>query len=109
MSDPRMGADPIGATRSMLNPGDLAAMKQEGGMRPGMTVRDFLGKVGIDVDGPVEQLTKFGQSQVQNASGLGRMRNIAGMTGQPGGMPRPGAGAPPPEQPGMEGLLRSMK
>lgn len=99
----------------MLNPVDLAAMKQEGVARPGMTVRDFMQKMGIDVDGPIEQLTKFGQKQTQNASALGKMQGMRGGM-PPGGMPpgAPSGGPPmgrppaPPEEPGMNSVLRGM-
>ena len=87
-------ADAMEANRSMLNPADLAAMKQQGD--GGLTVRDFLAKNGVDVDGPMSQLTKFAQKQTENAGALGKMRNIAG-AGQPPGMsPGMGGGGQPP-------------
>lgn len=88
-------ADAMEANRSMLNPADLAAMKQQGD--GGLTVRDFLAKNGVDVDGPMSQLTKFAQKQTENAGALGKMRNIAasGQPQMPPGMPGMGGGQPP--------------
>ena len=109
MPAPGPGGDVIKENASMLNPADLAGMKQ--GMTPGGTVRDFMQKLGIDVDGPVEQLVEFGKKQLQGASAMGKMRNISG--GAPGGPPTapPGAGAPSPGGPppgGLDGLLGNL-
>jgi len=105
-----MPADPMAANRSMLNPTDLAAMKTEGAAGSGTTVRDFLGKMGIDVDGPVDQLTKFANKQLGNASAMGKMKNIAGAApgGMPGGMQGGPGGGMPPESEGFDGLLKNM-
>lgn len=106
---PPMG-DPIAQNQSMFNPADLAGMKQTGDVTPQMTVRDFLQKMGIDVDGPVTQLQEFAQKQVQGGKALGKMQNIALAPGQ--GAPRvPPQGGPPtgpPERPGMRGLLKNI-
>ena len=104
-------SDPI--PRSLLNPTDLAGMKQEG-MGQGGTVRDFLQKMGIDVDGPVDQLAKFAQGQMQNASAMGKMQTMGRSQAMGGGMP-PAGGRPPsappsaPPMQGMEGLLGNMR
>jgi hypothetical protein len=82
-------------------------MAGEGRFNEKMTVRDALQELGIDVDGPVTQLTEFAQKQTQNATVPGKMKNIASM-GQPappppGGMgPAPGPQGPPPS---LEGLM----
>ena len=94
-------ADPIpGVPGSLLNPTDLAGMKQQGVARPGMTVRDFMQKMGIDVDGPVEQLQQFARKQTQNATAMGKMNTMAArgpqqqMGGRPPGGPGPTAPRP---------------
>jgi hypothetical protein len=100
---------------SAANPADIGAMA--GGIRPDMTVAEYLGKMGIDVNGPVTQLIQFAQKQVQNANPLTKMRNIAADTalqpgGQPGPMPGPRPMVQPPGQPapsGIEGLLSRLK
>ena len=105
---------PMAQNRSMLNPTDVAAMKQEGGLQAGMSVREFLGRFGVDVDGPVEQLTKLAQKQGQNANVLTKMQNIAGQPGAMGSkMGPPGMGSPAPQGPpsagGLQGLMREMR
>lgn len=67
--------------KSMLNPTDLSMMKQDGEITPDMSVRDYLGKFGIDVDGPISQLSEVYKQQKQKASMQGKMGAIAG--GQP--------------------------
>jgi len=99
------GGDPIKENQSMLNPADAATMAQSGDMQANMTVRDFLQQLGIDVDGPVDQLKEFAQKQVSNAGGMSKMQNIAQSAG-PAGPPAPGAGQP--VQPDMKGLLGSL-
>jgi hypothetical protein len=113
---PMGGGDPIGQNQSLMNPADLAAMKQTGDVTPNMTVRDLLQKMGIDVDGPVSQLQEFAKKQVQGATGLGKMNSIAGMPGGQGApppTPGPGPGGPPPGGPsppgGMASLLKNMR
>ena len=80
--------------KSLLNPADAASQAQSGQIRPNMTVRDFLGSQGVDVDGPVSQLVKFAQGQVQNANPLNKLGQQGGA---PGATPRPAA---PPPRPG---------
>ena len=90
--------DPIRDNMSFANPSDLALMQKDGGISKDMTVRDFLSSKGIDVDGPIEQLTQFAQKQVKNATMMGKAQ---------GNMPSPApAGPPPGEQPGMASILR---
>jgi len=106
--------EPMEQNKSIFNPADMAAMKQSGQFSQNMTVRQAMEKLGIDVDGPVAQLTEFAKKQVENANPLNKMKNIA----QGGGAPPPGGpppgdlgGNPPPTPPpaqgqGLEGLLR---
>jgi len=95
------GGDPIRDNASFMNPADLAMKKQEGGIQPGMTVRAFLEQQGIDVEGPIDQLTKFALKQSQNKNMRGKAQSMAG--GQPPGGPPP---AGPPQPQGMAGLLK---
>lgn len=102
---PPGGGDPIRDNASFMNPADLAMKKQEGGIQPGMTVRAFLEQQGIDVEGPIDQLTKFALKQSQNKNMRGKAQSMAG--GQPPGGPPPGGPpAGPPQPQGMAGLLK---
>lgn len=98
-----MGAsqDPLKKNMSLMNPMDLAAMKQSGdfGNIKNMSVKEVLMKIGIDPEGPAEQLVEFSRKQVENADMVGKMQNIAADSQgeQPGGQP--------PAAPGLEGLL----
>lgn len=104
---------PVGDNLSVLNPEDAKLQMASGQVRPDMTVREFFESKGIDVDGPITQLTDFFNKQKQNADPLAKMRNIAADTalqkgGQPPMMPGVKPMVAPPGQPapaGMEGLL----
>lgn len=86
---------------------------------PKATVRDLLGRLGIDADGPVTQITDFLNKSKENATPLGQMKNIAaGAPGpdmaqlSPGGQPETMPGRKPMVSPpgaptagGIEGLL----
>lgn len=98
------GGDPIRDNASFMNPADLAMKKQEGGIQPGMTVRAFLEQQGIDVEGPIDQLTKFALKQSQNKNMRGKAQSMAGGPG--GGPPPGGPPAGPPQPQGMAGLLK---
>lgn len=101
------GGDPIAANESMMNPTDLAGMQPQ--MQGVQTVRQFMEKVGIDVDGPVSQLEEFGKKQLAGAKPMDKMRNIAGGGMPPGGAPPGGPpGAPPGAPPGMDNLLSGL-
>jgi hypothetical protein len=67
----------IEAQKSVLNPTDVAMMKQDGELRPDMSVRDYLGKMGVDVDGPVTQLLDALKGQREKANPLNKMQAIA--------------------------------
>ena len=80
--------DPLKNTMSIFNPTDRAAMKDGGQFNEDMTVRDVLGKFGIDVDGPASQLVDFAKTQTKNSTAIGKMQGIAGT-------PPAGPAAPP--------------
>ena len=89
---------------SIMNPVDLAAMKQSGEFNPQMSIREVLAKLGmtdIDAPGSAMQLVEFGKKQVQNADMTNKMQNIAGGAG-----PAPGPVPPqaPPEEIPPQGL-----
>jgi hypothetical protein len=111
---PPMGPQsPVDKNLSALNPNDAALMAAKSPINPGMTVADYLKQIGIDVNGPVQQLIDFAQKQQQNANPINKIRNIAADTAlQRGGQPpvQPGVKpmVTPPGQPspsGMQGLL----
>jgi len=93
-----MGAasDPMRKNASIMNPMDLAMMKNDGMDPNNMTVNDLLQKVGIDPNGPASQLVEFSRKQVENGDMMGKMQNIA-KDSQGGEEPLP--------TPGLEGLL----
>lgn len=101
--------------RSILNPTDAATMGARGQMDPNMSIRDWLGQFGVDVEGPVGQLQQFMKKQSQNANPLTKMQNIAQSGGgAPGGAPRPPTGGPPPmggapPQQGVQDLMGGMR
>jgi hypothetical protein len=107
-----MGAPPPQAKASVFNPADAAMMGASGQFNPSSTVRDVLGKMGVDVDGPATQLVELFKSQMQNKTLTGKL----GM-GQPGATPFPQGQkpmVPPPQAPqgeagGMEGLMRNLR
>ena len=115
-----MGGAPGGApgggmmrNMSALNPNDAAVMGASGQFTPDMTVRDYLTKMGVDVDGPVTQLVDMAKKQMANANPLNKMRSMAADTSlKPGGQPQTMPGVKPMVQPpgapapaGIEGLL----
>lgn len=114
MSDMMQG--PVGKNMSIANPTDAAAMISTGQVNGNMTVRDYLGKLGIDVDGPISQLQQFAQKTMENASPMGKMRNISADAAlQPGGQPSARPGVKPMVQPpgkpspsGLEGLMNRL-
>ncbi len=115
-----MGARPSGPgpataaiekNRSILNPTDAATMQARGQMDPNMSIRDWLGQFGVDVEGPVGQLQQFMKKQSQNANPLTKMQNIAQGGrggGAPAGAPRQPMGGAPPQQ-GVADLMGGMR
>jgi hypothetical protein len=107
---------PVLKNLSMANPTDSILMKASGMVTPKTTVREFFEMQGVDVDGPVTQLTALAKKQFENANPINKMKNIAADTAlQKGGQPptQPGVKpmVAPPGQPapsGMEGLMNKL-
>lgn len=104
MNKPPMGADPLAEQQSMLNPTDLTMMAQEGNFSKEMTIGDFLGKLGMSPDDPVQKLFEFGKKQVQNASPMNKAKNMARNMGNQPTQPPAGQG----EEMGLDSLLQGM-
>lgn len=103
---PKAAPNPVEKNLSPFNPNDLAAMKGSGRFTPDMTVRDYFGQLGVDVDGPVTQLVQLAQKGMENASPLGKMKNIsADMQGSAGARPPAQPNLGPPASGGLEGLI----
>lgn len=102
-------SDPISANRSMFNPADVGAMRQQGGIQPGMQIKDLLAQFGLTPEDPVEKLAQVMKSQVQNASPIGKMENMAGQPAPSGaGLGgEPSLGSPP--RPPMDRLMNGMR
>ena len=98
----------VDANKSMLNPTDVSMMKQDGQMDPNMPVRDYLAKFGIDVDGPVSQLSEIYKGPKQKASMPGKMQALGGGPGMGQPQPRMPQGQKPLAGQGLEGLLGRM-
>ena len=91
--------DPISANRSIMNPVDMAAMGQQGTVKPGLTIRDYIEKViKVPIDAPVEQLAEAIKRQGQNQSGIGKVGAMA-----QGGPPQMGQ---PPQRPPMPNRMQ---
>lgn len=116
---PLDNGNPIKDNMSMLNPTDMAYMKQSGNFNSdlsGQTVEDalrnVLGQFGINFDDPAERLVEFGIKQIENADPAKKMQNIAGQGNNEPMPPAPpqGMSSEPasPQLPGnsaLEGLL----
>ena len=127
MGDPMQGMPPQGGgdmsgveqamkdTRSIYNPTDAVAMKQDGTISPDMPIKDFFATFGIDVDtDPLSKLIEFQKQQIGNADPLNKMKAIAGAGQQ--GQPTPPASGPsgapvgrPPEVSAAQGGLGGLK
>jgi hypothetical protein len=111
-----MPPSPVLKNLSMLNPNDAVMMKASGMVTPKTTVREFFEQQGVDVDGPVTQLSDLAKRQIANNDPLTKMKNIAADTalqkgGQPPTMPGVKPMVAPPGQPapsGMEGLMNRL-
>jgi hypothetical protein len=107
---------PVNDNLSSLNPEDAKLQFASGQIRPDMTIREFFQGKGIDVDGPISQLTDFLGQQKQMADPMMKMRKIAADTalqkgGQPPTMPGVKPMVSPPDQPspaGLQGLMNRM-
>jgi len=88
--------------RSIFSGVDVAAMAQEGKLSGDLTVRQVLENLGINVDGPANQLIEFAQRQEANKDPIQKMQAIAGAGGAPQGQPPAApAEAGPPGRPPM--------
>jgi hypothetical protein len=104
------------STRSIMNPNDAAAMKQEGVITPDMTIADFFSTFGIDVNtDPITRLEEFQKQQASMADPLNKMKTIAGAGQQNQSAPPMGqqespapVGRPPEVQTGLGGLKTRM-
>lgn len=116
--NPMRGNDPMSQNRTAMNPTDMAFMKSSGQMRPDMTWAEFWQNgFGIaPTDTMQEALPKL-QKNVQNASPMGKMKNMAQGGPQAGMPPAPPQGAQNPmpqgrkpmvQSGGLEGLLGQM-
>lgn len=114
---PQKPAMPAGVFQNLspMNPSDAKLMAASGQLSPDMTVRDYLGKMGVDVDGPVTQLLDMGKRMQENADPMMKMKNIAASaSSKPGGMSMMGGGKPPaapmgqPGPAGLEGLVKKL-
>ena len=100
MSPPQPGGagDPLGdakGMRSVFNPTDLSMSVQDGELSPDSTVGDLLNKLGMTVEDRITDLLPVLKQQMDSASPLNKMQNLAQKQPAPqkGGMPSQG-GAP---------------
>jgi hypothetical protein len=103
------GGPPGGGTPPLLNSQDSLKARARGRIGPNSTVREGLEMMGIDVDGPISQLSAL-KGQVAAASTEGKIQSAVSSQppggpplGAPPGAP-PGAG-PPPGGGGLGSLL----
>lgn len=92
--------------RSTFNPMDAASMKQDGTIRPDMTIAEFFqSRYGLDVNtNTIMDLAQAGKKDIENSVPVKKMQNMAG---------GPGMGQPPAPQPqagpqGQAGGLREL-
>ena len=103
------GGPPGGQTPPLLNSQDSLRARARGRIGPNSTVREGLEMMGIDVDGPISQLSAL-RGQAAAASTEGKIQSAVSAQppggpplGAPPGAP-PGAG-PPPGGGGLGSLL----
>lgn len=97
-------------SRSLFNPTDAAAMKQDGSISMDMPIKDFFAQFGIDVDtDPLSKLVEFQKQQIGNADPLKKMQAIAGSQSSPpmGQQATPAPVGRPPEVSGGLGGLKT--
>lgn len=91
--------------RSILNPTDGAAMRQQGQLRPDMSVGEYMENVfGVRWEDPLQKLIESSKRQLQNRTGIGKAQNLARAGGTPGQQP----GGQRPETPGQRPGGQSM-
>lgn len=115
MMPPKPGIAPP-PDQSMFNPAGAGLMAMRGDLAGSQTVRDVLGKMGIDVDGPATQLVDLFKSQMQKRTLTGRMGMEVAPPQTGPALPLQGQRpmGPPPQAPGlesggMEGLMRNLR
>lgn len=95
------GKDALTQNMSFFNPADAAMIAQKKIFTADMTVAQALAKVGIDVNGPAQQIVDFAKKQLENGDVVKKMENMSQEdTGEPG----QGEGAVPPPTPGPAGI-----
>lgn len=62
---------------SMMSPQDAFVMAEKGMLRADMSVRDLFSQLGVDVDGPVSQLSEMVQRESEKANPINKMRAMA--------------------------------
>ena len=75
---PVPGGNPVEKNLSIFNPKDFVLMVKTMANDPKSTVRDLLTRLGIDADGPVTQITDWLNKNMENATPLGQIKNMAG-------------------------------
>jgi hypothetical protein len=86
--------DPISKNMSVMNPADLAAMKQGGSVTADTPLVDFFGNLGLDVaTATVGDFANWSKKQMEKGNPVGKMVNMAGGDQSPGGP----SGAPGPQ------------
>jgi hypothetical protein len=86
---------------SVMNPQDAFLMAERGMLRADMSVRELFSTLGVDVEGPVTQLSEMVQRETQKANPLNKMKAaaaaspmadpVAAKLGNEGGMPFSGS------------------
>lgn len=87
---------------SIFNPKDFVLMIKTMANDPKATVRDLLARLGIDADGPVAQITQWLQKNMENATPLGQIKNMAGG----GAVASPAAPQAEPQMPGRKPMVQ---
>lgn len=79
--DPGMGMSPqksvpqsMDEGLSVMNPQDAFLMAERGMLRKDMSVRELFSTLGVDVEGPVTQLSEMVQRETQKANPLNKMK-----------------------------------
>lgn len=106
---PGGAGNPVMDNLSLANPVDASLIAQD--ITPETTVRDVFAKMGIDVDGPVSQLTEKMPQMISNGDPMQKMKNIAGGSQPMGGRLSRNPGRPPlveQEGEGLDGLINRL-
>lgn len=120
--NPMRGTDPMSANRTGFNPADMAFMAKSGQVSPDMTFGEFMEtSFGIRPEDPLQEAVQKMKKNVQNASPMGKMQNMAQGAGsrapeqgmpqappQGGQKPMPQGRKPMVQSGGLEGLIGQM-